>query len=32
MSDPTMVAKVNADLQLVIDDFKQKTKIPPMST
>jgi multidrug efflux pump subunit AcrB len=27
--DPTMVAKVNADLQLVIDDFKQKTKIPP---
>jgi multidrug efflux pump subunit AcrB len=27
--DPTMVAKVNADLQLVIDDFKQKAKIPP---
>ena len=27
--DPTMVAKVNADLQLVIGDFKQKTKIPP---
>ena len=26
--DPTMVAKVNADLQLVIDDFKQKTRIP----
>ena len=27
--DPTMVAKVNADLLLVIDDFKQKAKIPP---
>lgn len=27
--DPTMVAKVNADLQSEIDEFKQKTKIPP---
>ncbi len=27
--DPTMVAKVNADLQLKINDFKQKEKIPP---
>jgi multidrug efflux pump subunit AcrB len=26
--DPTMVAKVNADLQLKINDFKQKEKIP----
>ncbi len=26
--DPTMVAKVNAELQLKIDDFIQKTKIP----
>lgn len=26
--DPTMVAKVNADLQLEIDNFKQKAKIP----
>ena len=26
--DPTMVPKVNADLALVIDDFKQKEKIP----
>ena len=26
--DPTMVAKVNADLQLEIDEFKQKAKIP----
>jgi multidrug efflux pump subunit AcrB len=27
--DPTMVGKVNADLQLKIDDFKEKVKIPP---
>jgi multidrug efflux pump len=27
--DPTMVGKVNADLQLKIDDFKTKNKIPP---
>jgi multidrug efflux pump len=27
--DPTMVAKVNADLQGKIDDFKQEVKIPP---
>ena len=27
--DPTMVAKVNADLQSEIDEFKQKAKIPP---
>ena len=27
--DPTMVGKVNADLQLKIDEFKQKEKIPP---
>ena len=27
--DPTMVGKVNAELQVVIDDFKQKAKIPP---
>lgn len=26
--DPTMVGKVNADLQMKIDDFKQKEKIP----
>jgi len=26
--DPTMVGKVNADLQLKIDDFKNKVKIP----
>lgn len=26
--DPTMVGKVNADLQLEIDEFKQKEKIP----
>ena len=26
--DPTMVGKVNAELQVVIDDFKQKAKIP----
>ncbi|TAL40777.1 MAG: efflux RND transporter permease subunit, partial [Chitinophagaceae bacterium] len=26
--DPTMVTKVNADLQQEIDNFKQKTKIP----
>jgi multidrug efflux pump len=26
--DPTMVAKVNADLQLKIDEFKNKAKIP----
>ncbi|MFZ9387544.1 MAG: efflux RND transporter permease subunit [Chitinophagaceae bacterium] len=26
--DPTMVAKVNADLQLRIDEFKEKVKIP----
>src|SRR4029079_1383778 len=26
--DPTMVGKVNADLQIKIDDFKQKAKIP----
>ncbi len=26
--DPTMVAKINKELQLKIDDFKQKTKIP----
>jgi multidrug efflux pump subunit AcrB len=27
--DPTMVGKVNADLQAEIDEFKSKTKIPP---
>jgi multidrug efflux pump subunit AcrB len=27
--DPTMVGKVNADLQLKIDDFKEKVRIPP---
>ncbi len=27
--DPTMVTKVNADLQLKIDEFKNKVKIPP---
>jgi multidrug efflux pump len=27
--DPTMVGKINADLQVVIDDFKAKAKIPP---
>jgi len=27
--DPTMVAGVNAELQLKINDFKQKEKIPP---
>ena len=27
--DPTMVAKVNADLQSEIDEFKQQAKIPP---
>ena len=27
--DPTMVAKVNADLQSEIDEFKQTAKIPP---
>jgi len=27
--DPTMVGKVNAELQVVINDFKQKAKIPP---
>jgi multidrug efflux pump len=26
--DPTMVGKVNADLQMKIDDFKQREKIP----
>jgi multidrug efflux pump subunit AcrB len=26
--DPTMVAKINTDLQLKIDDFKEKTNIP----
>ena len=26
--DPTMVGKVNAELQLKLDDFKSKTKIP----
>src|SRR6187401_1855608 len=26
--DPTMVAKVNADLQIKIDEFKNKSKIP----
>jgi multidrug efflux pump len=27
--DPTMVGKVNAELQLKLDDFKTKNKIPP---
>jgi multidrug efflux pump subunit AcrB len=27
--DPTIVAKVNAELQTQIDDFKEKTNIPP---
>jgi multidrug efflux pump subunit AcrB len=27
--DPTMVAKVNAELQMEIDEFKTKEKIPP---
>lgn len=27
--DPTMVAKVNADLQVKIDDFKEQVKLPP---
>ncbi len=27
--DPTMVAKVNADLQVKIDDFKSQYRIPP---
>jgi multidrug efflux pump subunit AcrB len=27
--DPTMVVKVNTDLQLKIDEFKEKEKIPP---
>lgn len=27
--DPTMVGKVNADLQLKIDDFKNEVQIPP---
>jgi multidrug efflux pump subunit AcrB len=30
--DPTMVTKVNADLQLKINDFKQKEKIPADAT